>query len=74
MHVVEDMNHIEIASRNGYITIQSCIYMHLNKVDSGNEIFKQIVFVFERLYLYVIFVFEKKYDSVFVFDQVYLNP
>ena len=29
--------------------------MHLNKVYYRAEIFKQIVFVFERLYLYLVF-------------------
>ena len=34
------------------ITIQNNICMRLNKVDSGEDILKEIVFVFERLYLY----------------------
>ena len=39
------------------ITIQNNLCMRLNKVDSGEDIFKEIVFVFvfERLYLYLYF-------------------
>ena len=59
------------------MTTQNYICMRLNKVDSGEDIFKEIVFVFARLYLYLIFfkgfiiVFENFYVIVFVFDQVW---
>ena len=68
-----------ISSDQAYIImIQN--YMRLNKVDSGEDIFEEIIFVFERLYLIFFealhlykFVFEKFYVVVFFFDQVYLT-
>ena len=61
--------------------------MRLNKVDSGEDICKEIVFVFEKLYLYLyLIIFKASYLYLllhlknstssylyFVFDQVYLS-
>ena len=41
------------------ITIRNYICMRINEVDSREDIFKEIVFVFERLYLYLYLIFFK---------------
>ena len=41
------------------ITIRNNICMRINEVDSREDIFKKIVFVFERLYLYLYLIFFK---------------